>query len=122
MLGTVRERMIYDRETVAVQAGRPVEFRLTNTDNMPHNFAVVLPGTMAEVGELAEATGRDQDAAARQFIPRVTRFWSPANWFSRNKPIPSSLKCRRSLESIRTSAHIPATGVACTEHSTSSRI
>ena len=69
-LGTVRERMIYDRETVAVQAGRPVEFRLTNTDNMPHNFAVVLPGTMAEVGELAEATGRDQDAAARNFIPK----------------------------------------------------
>lgn len=69
-LGTVRERMIYDRETVAVQAGRPVEFRLTNTDNMPHNFAVVLPGTMAEVGELAEATGRDQDAAARGFIPK----------------------------------------------------
>ncbi len=70
MLGTVRERMIYDRETVAVQAGRPVLFRLTNTDNMPHNFAVVLPGTMAEVGELAEATGRDQDAAARNFIPK----------------------------------------------------
>jgi putative heme-binding domain-containing protein len=69
-LGTVRERMIYDRETVAVQAGRPVEFRLTNTDNMPHNFAVVLPGTMAEVGELAEATGRDADAATRQFIPK----------------------------------------------------
>ncbi len=70
VLGTVRERMIYDRETIAVQAGRPVEFRLTNTDNMPHNFAVVLPGTMAEVGELAEATGRDADAAARNFIPK----------------------------------------------------
>ncbi|MEZ6031617.1 MAG: c-type cytochrome [Planctomycetaceae bacterium] len=69
-LGTVPERMIYDRETVAVQAGRPVEFRLTNSDNMPHNFAVVLPGTMAEVGEQAEATGRDADAAARNFIPK----------------------------------------------------
>lgn len=69
-LGTVRERMIYDKETIAVQAGRPVMFRLTNTDNMPHNFAVVLPGTMAEVGELGEATGRDPDAAARNFIPK----------------------------------------------------
>jgi len=69
-IGTVRERMIYDRETIAVQAGRPVEFRLTNTDNMPHNFTVVLPGFMAEVGELAEATGRDADAAARHFIPK----------------------------------------------------
>ena len=69
-IGTVRERMIYDREIIAVQAGRPVEFRLTNTDNMPHNFTVVLPGFMVEVGELAEATGRDADAAARNFIPK----------------------------------------------------
>ncbi len=72
-LGTVRERMIYDRETITVQAGRPVEFRLTNTDNMPHNFTVVQPGFMAEVGELAETTGRDADAAARHFIPKSDR-------------------------------------------------
>ena len=72
-LGTVRERMIYDRETIAVQAGRSVEFHLTNTDNMPHNFTVVLPGFMAEVGELAEATGRDADAATRNFIPKCDK-------------------------------------------------
>lgn len=69
-LGTVRERMIYDREMLVVQAGRPIEIRLTNTDNMPHNLAIVRPGTMAEVGELAEATGRDADAAARNFVPK----------------------------------------------------
>ena len=40
---------------------------------MPHNFTVVLPGFMAEVGELAEATGRDPDAAARNFIPKSDR-------------------------------------------------
>ncbi len=68
-IGTVRERMIYDREMIIVQAGRPVEFRLSNTDNMPHNFAVVVPGALEEVGELSEATGRDPDAAERQFIP-----------------------------------------------------
>jgi putative heme-binding domain-containing protein len=70
-LGTVPERMIYDREIVAVQAGRPVEFRLSNTDNMPHNLAIVKPGTMAAVGELAESTGRDADAAERGFVPRT---------------------------------------------------
>jgi azurin len=69
-LGTVRERMIYDREMLVVQAGRPIEIRLTNTDSMPHNLAIVRPGTMAEVGELAEATGRDADAAARNFVPK----------------------------------------------------
>ncbi len=68
-LGTVRERMIYDREMLVVQAGRPIEIRLTNTDNMPHNLAIVRPGSMAEVGELAEATGRDADAATRNFVP-----------------------------------------------------
>jgi len=68
-IGTVRERMIYDKEMLVVQAGRPIEIRLTNTDNMPHNLAIVKPGTMAVVGELAEATGRDADAAARNFVP-----------------------------------------------------
>ena len=35
-----------------------------------HNFAIVQPGSLAEVGELAEATGRDADAKARHFVPR----------------------------------------------------
>ena len=72
-VSTVRERMIYDRETIAVQAGRAVEFRLSNSDNMPHNFAIVLPGTLEEVGELAEATGREPRAADRHFVPQSDR-------------------------------------------------
>lgn len=68
-LGTVEERMIYDREMLVVRAGSPVVLKLANTDRMPHNLAIVRPGTLAEVGELAETTGRDADAANRQFIP-----------------------------------------------------
>ncbi|MDC0284953.1 c-type cytochrome, partial [Mariniblastus sp.] len=33
------------------------------------NFAVTMPGALAEVGELAESTGRDADAIARHYIP-----------------------------------------------------
>jgi len=69
-IGTVPTRMIYDKEMIVVQAGKPVEFRFSNTDAMPHNFAVVTPGSLAEVGELAEATGRDDDAMARHYIPK----------------------------------------------------
>ena len=69
-IGTVPTRMIYDKEEIAVQAGKSVEFRFSNTDAMPHNFAVVIPGSLNEVGELAEATGRDKDAAARHYIPQ----------------------------------------------------
>lgn len=69
-IGTVRERMIFDKELIAVQAGKPVEFRFSNTDAMPHNFAITQPGSLEEVGELGEATGRDPDAAARHYIPK----------------------------------------------------
>ena len=69
-IGTVPARMIYDKELIAVQAGKPVEFRFSNSDHMPHNFAIVQPGALQEVGELAEATARDADAATRQYIPK----------------------------------------------------
>ena len=45
-IGTVVERMIYDKETIVVQAGKPVEFRFANTDNMPHNFAILQMGAL----------------------------------------------------------------------------
>ena len=69
-IGTVPTRMIFDKERIAVKAGTPVEFRFSNTDHMPHNFAVVEPGSLYEVGELAESTGRDEDAVAREYIPK----------------------------------------------------
>ncbi len=68
-VGTVVERMIYDKEKIVVQAGKPVEFRFSNTDNMPHNFVIVLPGALEEVGLQAEATALDADARERQFVP-----------------------------------------------------
>lgn len=68
-LGTVPHRMIYDKEQIAVEAGKAVEFRISNTDKMPHNFVITVPGAMQEIGELAEATGRDPDAMDRHYVP-----------------------------------------------------
>ena len=65
--------MIYDKEMIVVQAGKPVEFRFSNVDSMPHNFAIVRPGSLAEVGELGETTGRDADAAQRHYIPASSK-------------------------------------------------
>ncbi len=69
-IGTVPQRMIYDKELIVVEKGKTVEFRFSNTDEMPHNFAIITPGSLVEVGELAEATGRDADAQARGYIPK----------------------------------------------------
>ena len=69
-IGTVPHRMIYDKELIVVEAGKPVEFRFSNTDSMPHNFAITEPGSLAEVGELAEETSRAPDAMQRGYIPK----------------------------------------------------
>lgn len=68
-IGTVQERMIFDKEQIAIQAGRPVEFRFSNSDFMPHNFVIVEPGSLEEIGDLAEATARTADAKDRHYVP-----------------------------------------------------
>jgi putative heme-binding domain-containing protein len=69
-LHTLPERMAYDKELVVVKAGKPVEFLIENTDLMPHNFVIVQPGSLEEVGLLAEATGNQPDAATRNYVPK----------------------------------------------------
>jgi putative heme-binding domain-containing protein len=68
-IGTVYERMAYDRETIAVQAGKPVLFVLENADVMPHNFVVARPGTMQAIGELAEKEAQNPAFARQNFVP-----------------------------------------------------
>jgi putative heme-binding domain-containing protein len=72
-LHTLPERMAYDKELIVVKAGKPVEFLIENTDLMPHNFVIVQPGSLEEVGLLAEATGNQPDAAARNYVPKSPR-------------------------------------------------
>jgi putative heme-binding domain-containing protein len=69
-IGTVYERMAYDKETIAVQAGRPVLFVLDNADVMPHNFVITKPGRMQAIGELAEASAQNPAFARQHFVPQ----------------------------------------------------
>jgi len=69
-IGTVYERMAYDKETISVQAGKPVLFVLHNSDVMPHNFVIARPGTMQELGELAEASSQNPAFAKQSFVPQ----------------------------------------------------
>ncbi len=68
-LGTVPDQMLFDKERIVVKAGRPVEILFENTDLMPHNLVVTLPGALEEIGNLAEATSTQADAMARHFVP-----------------------------------------------------
>jgi putative heme-binding domain-containing protein len=68
-IGTIFERMAYDKDVIAVRAGKPIEFLFENTDLMPHNFVITEPGALEEIGQQAEATATDPAAAARHYVP-----------------------------------------------------
>ncbi|MBA4062625.1 MAG: dehydrogenase [Isosphaera sp.] len=68
-VGTLFDQMSYDKERLAVQAGKPVEFLFENTDIMPHNFVITAPGMMEKVGTAAEEFATQPGAAAKQYVP-----------------------------------------------------
>src|SRR6185436_11384400 len=69
-VGTLFERMSYDVDTIAVRAGKPIEFVFENTDLMPHNFVIAKSGSLEELGMMAEDTAQQPGAAARNYVPQ----------------------------------------------------
>ena len=68
-IGTIFEKMAFDKDIVVVAAGKPVEFLLDNTDLMPHNFVITQPGALEEIGLLSEANAQQPGFAEKQYIP-----------------------------------------------------
>jgi putative heme-binding domain-containing protein len=68
-VGTVPDQMLFDKERLVVQAGKPVEILFENTDLMPHNLVLVRPGALEEIGTLAESTATQPGALERQYVP-----------------------------------------------------
>jgi azurin len=68
---TVREQMRFDTTRLIVEAGKPFQVIVQNTDFMPHNFVIVRPGTREKVGAVTETMKPDQvDSRGRAFVPR----------------------------------------------------
>ena len=72
-VGTLFDQMSFDKERLVVQAGKPVEFVFENTDIMPHNFVIVAPGQLEEIGMAAEEFATQPGAAARHYVPTCPR-------------------------------------------------
>jgi azurin len=72
-LGTIPGQMKFDTSSFTVQAGQPVELLLENKgDPLPHNFALLKPGTKDAVGALTDGLLANPQAAAAQFYIPVT--------------------------------------------------
>ncbi|MFT7510819.1 MAG: azurin [Candidatus Omnitrophota bacterium] len=64
---TIPTRMLYDRTTFTVKAGKSVKIILENPDALPHNLVVVQLGAAEEVAKAAEQMGTV--GFEKQFIP-----------------------------------------------------
>jgi len=64
------EQMVFDQKWFAVEAGKQVQVIFQNTDVMPHNFVVVAPGALEEIGTAAETMQPSNDPSVKQFIPK----------------------------------------------------
>ncbi|MGV3531256.1 MAG: PVC-type heme-binding CxxCH protein [Chthoniobacteraceae bacterium] len=70
---TLIEQMRFDSDRILVEAGKPVEFIVENTDIMPHNFLIVTPGSHEAIGKLAERMPPTPDRDGRVYVPRDKR-------------------------------------------------
>lgn len=70
-VGCVKEQMRFTVEKIEVKAGQPIKLTLVNPDATPHNWALVEPGTVEEIGMAANLMAADPKLAKEgQFIPK----------------------------------------------------
>ncbi len=65
----IYEQMLFDKQLIVAETGRPVEIVLENTDIMPHNLVIVTSGAIEEIGTLAEKMQPEPDAEGRVHVP-----------------------------------------------------
>jgi putative heme-binding domain-containing protein len=61
--------MLFNKDRIAAQAGKPVEIVFENSDIMPHNFVVTRPGALEEIGLLGESSATQPGALERNYVP-----------------------------------------------------
>jgi putative heme-binding domain-containing protein len=71
VLRPVPHRMQYDRNQFYVEAGKPFQLVLDNTDIMPHNVVITSPGAYAKVGIAAELMTGDPSSSGTNYVPNM---------------------------------------------------
>lgn len=68
-IGAVPAVMRWDIEQFTVVAGKPVKIIFENKDAMPHNLLISTPGSLEEIGELADEMAADPEGFDKHFAP-----------------------------------------------------
>jgi azurin len=65
------KNLMYDKTEIKARAGEPIRLTFENPDAVPHNWALLKPGTLKTVGEMTNRLIADPEAAARHYIPQT---------------------------------------------------
>ena len=104
------KNLTFSPRTFNVKAGEAIQLSFVNPDVVPHNLALIRPGTLNRVGDLANKIIAEPDAVARQYIPGPTTS-SPTPTSPNPKDIRSSISGpRRRPVDILTCARFRGTG------------
>ncbi|HEY6564025.1 MAG TPA: c-type cytochrome, partial [Pirellulaceae bacterium] len=63
------QRMAYGPSRIAARANRALEIVFRNDDEMPHNWVLGHPGSLAALGAAADALAADPEGPARGYLP-----------------------------------------------------
>ena len=66
--------MLFDVEKIAVKKNQPIKLQFFNPDATPHNFVLVEPNSLEEIGLAANSMASDPIAAKKgEFIPKNSK-------------------------------------------------
>ena len=91
--------------------GEPIKLTFVNPDVVPHNWVLIKPGTLPQVGDLVNKIIAEPDAVARHYVPGVEATSSPTpTWFTRTTRCRSISAPRAGQAATRISAPSRGTG------------
>ena len=67
---TVGPNLSFSPRVLRARAGEPLAVTLVNPDSVPHNWALVRPGSLGRIGPAVDALVTDPEAVARNYVPR----------------------------------------------------
>ncbi|WP_339707929.1 PVC-type heme-binding CxxCH protein [Algoriphagus aquimarinus] len=70
-LAALPGKMLFDKDSFVVQAGKTVSLVFDNRDQMPHNIVILQQGSIEKVGVAADNMARLEDGYEKNFVPNM---------------------------------------------------
>jgi azurin len=71
VIKVVKDAMKFDKGTLSAKAGTVIRLVVENPDFMQHNFVLIKPNTLQNVGAAADKLAQNADGAKLNYVPKM---------------------------------------------------